>query len=398
MAKKKNTVPLEGKLESHLEWVETELAKVKSAVCVDEDQLDGIHSELKRVEETDSIETDHQKKDQRRTVELDQTTKTVLVHLVEVGLYIKAQFGKPKMEEIVVWGRFLTHVKNEIFDRHGLRLFSWLCKKCGFSRQAGYNYMKLYKNYGDELPEFARIDEKKLLTCCLHEGDVRDFVRQKRDEILELPIEKVKILAKPTYRPRSSSRKRQPSIEREPQWQEIDGTRFRKQVIEHEVELGTFRVTLDGLSSMDLQAIERTLKYRDSDTEFQEAECKTVLHLPTVDHAIMQAHEELPVQESDGVEVEAEEPKDDSPAIPDGLWEVGQAEDEWYDSRRRDNPEDWREHADLWKQEKPKNIDELVDLVENWDSRRLDGMPEEPSIPAVVDYAVNTGLVEGLTG
>jgi len=398
MAKKKTAVPLEEKLTSHLEWVKTELAKVKSATSIDKDQLDVIHSDLKKVEETDSIETDHQKKDQRRTVELDQATKTVLVLLVELGLYVKALFGKQKMEEIVAWGRFLTHVKEEIFDPHGLRLFSWLCEKCGFSRQAGYNYMKLYKNYGDELPEFAGIDEKKLLACCMHEGDVRSFVRQKTDEILELPIEKVKILAKPAYRPRSSSRRKHASTEREPQWQEIEGTRFRKQVIEHEVEHGTFRVTLDGLSSMDLEAIERTLKYRDLDGEFEEAECKTVLHSPTADNAVLQAHEELSVQEADGVEVEEEEPKDDPAAIPESLWEVGQAEDEWYDRRGRENPEDWREHADRWKHADPKNIDHLVDLVENWDSRRQDGMPEEPSVLAVVNYAANHGLTQGAAG
>ncbi len=404
-----------------LETVQTLLARTKATDTAGQVKA-SILDRLRHFESLDSIETDS-KKGENSSIPLTNGLKSGLFPLVEAGLYLQAKAGRARLQGIAAWGEFLCAIKKPILEPR--RIFTWFCKEVGgFSRQAGYNYVRLWEKLGSRLPEYAGIDLDKLLAVARHYSgsDVHAFIDKNREEIIQLDERDVRKLANPSYRvprrrPQQSS-PREAKPETEERWEAVPGTPYRR--CQTEKNDLTVCVTYDGLTPEDVTALDNLLKQRRNFPE-----CKSTFTLPEVvklDEAISSAHDELAavpqVEAADGgpqtsgettappVDEEGDAKRMYSFAAADATKskespEVKEANEE-LDQIRRDLESRYRERGLTYTEdpytlrgkwmEEGLDTRDAFDAFDRWNSLTFEGKPDMPTLTSLLQNLGQVGL------
>ncbi len=371
--------------ESDWNWIRAELERIK-AETLDADQMEYVNAGLKRVEGSTTIVTDHAKKAAQQTHQFGPELKALLVPLVEIGLRIKARGARAKLEQVRRIGAFLHHVKTQIFDPRELRFFKWLCGALGLSRQSGYKYLTLYKHFGDQLVDFAGIEVDKLHQCCRHNGDVKAFVKNNRQDILAFDLKRVRRLAEPAYRPRTTAKAKSQSGAAADQWEPV-GNRFRK-CIKERPDL-TVEVTFTGLSTEDLAAVERLLLSRDWDEEADASR-----HLDT-----SSGRDETPLEPSKAASLQERTARkgvvysspEEVPDMPEGLAEVAGTLKKFLRRKGHEYEERWWLLADRWRDEKMCHY-AVTTHLQVWYYQGNPCVPEIPTLGWFLDNRDSLGI------
>lgn len=122
-----------------------------------------------------------------KEIELTDEIKKELKPILEQGLRIAAEYNAQNFVAISKRGEFLTNIKRDL--KHlKLKVLNAICAECGWSKSSAYNWIKLYKSYGEHLVDYSGLPERKLIVLASH-GRAMELLDNHMEEIKNLSLD-----------------------------------------------------------------------------------------------------------------------------------------------------------------------------------------------------------------
>jgi len=219
--------------------------------------MNWIQKRLDEVRSTETVATDGPR---GQAITLTETQKEQIVSVLDIGLSIATRGNRDHLETIAERGRFLCEVER-FLKAAKLRIFRAFCSWCGWKKSSAYNWIKIFKAYGENLKDCVGFSERQLLICSALK-DPMEFLDANRDAAVAADEAELKKMVVEAGAPRPKSARRGTS----------------------KVVIGTFcytqrkdRATISGLSSDQHQEIQNLLEKMSGESVIEKAEVSSTL-------------------------------------------------------------------------------------------------------------------------
>lgn len=185
------------------------------------------------------------KNDKGVDVAFEGKDKEEFILLVEEAYPIAEKMAMTMTET----GRFLYKVRDALKPK---KLFLTWLKITGFPERNSYNYMHVYKRFGERLPQFSHLGIRKLLAAA-HLKDCVDYVEKHEETIAREPAEEFEKQVKNRLKERKKTgdgRGRKPSYTKFGECKlrlSDDGTKISVEGLSKEQQSALFKVINDWL-------------------------------------------------------------------------------------------------------------------------------------------------------
>ncbi len=181
------------------------------------------------------------KNDEGEEVKFEGKDKEEFIRLVQEGYPVV----KKMVETISETGGFLYKVRKILKPK---KLFlSWM-KFTGFPRRNSYNYLLVYRRFGDKLPQFSHLGIRKLLAASKLKNCV-EYIEKHAEAIAKVSAEEFE----KTVRKLRAKNKKTDGRGRKPSYTEVGGCKVRQSTD------GT-RIVIEGLSKDKQKALFEAIK------------------------------------------------------------------------------------------------------------------------------------------